>query len=436
MDDIYLIEIRLARTKWRIKKSIFSIGRMFGIEDYLEQHPHVTIFGPLVLNEEVTAGTLLETIEQVAQKYSMVPYIIAGCEKREGFHGSVIAFPVTPSVSLRDLTTEIAGSLQSITTSLNGWDAQPDQKWFHVTIANRLDTRRASKIFAVLSTLNHYPRPSENTLPGIRSRVFSFLDRLMQKGKKFAIRPVLLDETGLRVTVMHGQEILAEYDLLRKQWIRADELRDIRSWMQTLEQFRREAGFELQGPMHAPDDTVFLIADLHLGHTNIIGYCSRPFLSDNADEMDTVLVRNWNYTIPVTGQVYHMGDLRYGNGAPPARFYRDQLNGNITFIRGNHDDGELETVPYITLEHEGIRFLLIHDPADVPPDFNGWVVHGHHHNNDLLNYPFIDFDKKRINVSAEVVGYVPVSLSELCAIIKEPGTARTPILLRYPYIMP
>jgi len=54
MDDVYLIEIRLARTKWRIRETIIYFGRLFSLEPYLEQHPHVTLFGPLTLNEGIS----------------------------------------------------------------------------------------------------------------------------------------------------------------------------------------------------------------------------------------------------------------------------------------------------------------------------------------------------------------------------------------------
>jgi hypothetical protein len=41
------------------------------------------------------------------------------------------------------------------------------------------------------------------------------------------------------------------------------------------------------------------------------------------------------------------------------------------------------------------------------------------HNNDLKEYPFINFKEKRINVSAEVIGYRPVSLRRIAALIRE-----------------
>ena len=99
-------------------------------------------------------------------------------------------------------------------------------------------------------------------------------------------------------------------------------------------------GLNEQIPCPRPDD-IFLIADLHLGHANIIRYCSRPFLVSDVREMDHVLIKNWNYTISSLNRIYYLGDLRYGKDALSALQYRRKLKGCITFIQGNHDDPEL-----------------------------------------------------------------------------------------------
>jgi calcineurin-like phosphoesterase family protein len=63
------------------------------------------------------------------------------------------------------------------------------------------------------------------------------------------------------------------------------------------------------------------------------------------------------------------------------------------------------------------------------------VIHGHHHNNDLRHYPFIDFEHRRVNVSAEVIGYIPVSLKDICELIRGRVSRgdMTPIQLKYPF---
>jgi calcineurin-like phosphoesterase family protein len=437
MDDIFLVEIRLARTKWRISEMIFGIADSFRVKQHMERHPHITLFGPLILKEGYGPRTLLAAIGRVAYQFTPVPYLIDGFEEREGMHGSVIAFPVLPSDSLRELTSRIAEELSGISVSKNAWDERPEKKWFHVTIANLLTRKKASEIFAALTSPVPVPGPRHVSPRGIGPRILSVLTRVVPFRKQpVHFFPPLIDDTGLRITVMRGQRIFAEYDLVRRRWIRDAELKDIRSWQETLSWYRRQAGFELVRPAGPSGEETFVIADLHFGHANIIRYCSRPFLFSDAGVMDKVLIRNWNCTVGPGNRVYVLGDLRYGSQAPPARQYLKNLQGSVTFIQGNHDSRDLGAVPNARIDHDGIRFLLVHDPADAPGGFDGWVIHGHHHNNDLRSFPFVNFTERRINVSAEVTGYTPVGLGELCTLIRNrQATGNTdPVLLRYPCV--
>ena len=441
MDSTYLVEIRLSLTKWRIRKITNEIAHNFGILDFLELHPHVTVFGPLTLNEGISNRQILDAIGRVAAPYDPVPFLIDGWEKRDGMHGSVIAFPVRASEPLRQLTRDIALILSPITTSQNTYDKEPDQKWFHVTIANRLASDQASAVFLRLTG------KAEKT-PGVgkeQKKKPSLFERFlsgtgqgpvqgtMHEKPVRTIPPVLLDETGIRITVMRDRAILAEYDLIEKRWVYGDHRHSSARWQKTLDQFRHQTGFEHHDPGHSHPDDIFLIADLHLGHANIIRSCSRPFLFSDSREMDHVLIKNWNYTIRPKTRIYCLGDLRYGPDAKPAIQYRKRLRGDIVFIRGNHDDPETGTVPFVETEYEDKKFLLIHDPADAPPSFDGWVIHGHHHNNDLRHYPYMNFVGRRVNVSAEVIGYKPVSMHEIVQRIREREVSgdTTPILIRY-----
>jgi len=219
-------------------------------------------------------------------------------------------------------------------------------------------------------------------------------------------------------------------------WITDDHRHDSPGWQQTLERYRKYAGFELAKPDPADPGDTLLIADLHLGHANIIRYCSRPFRTGDTTTMDRILIGNWNARCTEHTKIYHIGDLCYGPHARPPQEYRDMLGGDAVFISGNHDRPDTGMAPFVIIEHEGIQFCLVHDPADAPKDFGGWTIHGHHHNNDLRNYPFIDVIHKRINVSAEVIGYVPVSLSGICETIRDRTKTgvNDPVLLNYPYV--
>src|SRR5512135_3361977 len=150
MDDIYLVEIRLGRTKWRIVRTVFSIARMFDIDQFIEKHPHITLFGPLTLNDGVTSEQLLDIIGKIASDCDPILFTLDGWEKREGMYGSVIAFRVRPSAELRNLTSSIARAVSPLVNSSNIWDGIPENKWFHVTVANHLDPTVASSVFSAL----------------------------------------------------------------------------------------------------------------------------------------------------------------------------------------------------------------------------------------------------------------------------------------------
>jgi len=439
MDDTYLIEIRLARTKWRIRNTIFAIAGAFRLEAFMERHPHITLFGPLVLNDGVTSDDLVAAIGRTARGRGPVRFLINGWEMKKGMHGSVIAFAVTPSAALKDLTANLAGVLGPLSQSQNAWDSRPDAKWFHITVANRLDEKDASACFRKLTEKTGIPHSSSVTRhAGFFRRSIFQIRQILKMGKPEHFYPELLDGAGLRITVMQNENILAEYDLLDDRWIYGDHSHDSGPWKETIGRYRKAAGFEIETPKKRDPDDLFVIADLHLGHANIIRYCSRPFVYSDCAGMDAVLIRNWNLTVGEDTPVYHVGDLRYGRGAPPVTGYLDQLGGKVTFITGNHDEPLPGGVPSAELTFGGRRFFLVHNPDDAPPDFEGWIIHGHHHNNELAQYPFMDFTHRRINVSAEVVGYVPVSIRELDFRIREYEAGHGPrrVLLRYPHVVP
>lgn len=155
---------------------------------------------------------------------------------------------------------------------------------------------------------------------------------------------------------------------------------------------------------------VFITSDLHLDHANIIKYCKRPFL--NATDMNKTLVGNWNNTICSKDIVYFLGDLAYGKESKSTDYWLKKLNGNILFVKGNHDaSNEIQFYDNFTLEYANHKFFLTHRPEDVPSNWDDWVICGHSHNNNLQDYPFIDKKNKRINVSVELTKYKPVEMN-------------------------
>ncbi|WP_423792713.1 metallophosphoesterase [Methanocaldococcus indicus] len=161
---------------------------------------------------------------------------------------------------------------------------------------------------------------------------------------------------------------------------------------------------------------IFLISDTHFNHVNIIKYCNRPF--KDVEEMNRILIENWNNTVKDNDIVYFLGDFNLSrNKNKVAREIMSNLNGEIIFIRGNHDKfGE----KFKIIEYKGYKFMLIHNPdSSYTLNFDGWIIHGHHHANDLDNYPFINPKTKRINVSVEVINYKPVNIDLIIKLIEK-----------------
>lgn len=158
--------------------------------------------------------------------------------------------------------------------------------------------------------------------------------------------------------------------------------------------------------------TRFIVSDHHFKHENIIEMTNRPFSS--VYKMDQEMIDLWNSTVDQSDTVIYVGDLVFGD-AESAEEYLSRLNGQILLIAGNHDDRiNPDTFPVNVIESAvfqegGIRYWCTHRPDEVPDDWNDWVIHGHVHN----DYPFIDYQNNRINVSVEVVDYTPVPLTNI-----------------------
>ena len=163
----------------------------------------------------------------------------------------------------------------------------------------------------------------------------------------------------------------------------------------------------------------YVASDLHLGHNNIIKYCNRPF--ESVDDMNKKLIYNWNSMVNEEDTVLYIGDLTLGN-AQRSINYLKKLNGNITFIKGNHDkitnnkktDFIIHNSTYI--QQEGINFFVKHHTEEKKE--GKYILQGHTHNNDLSDYPFYNPSKRRFNVSVELIGYTPIPFEDILYIIK------------------
>ena len=354
---------------------------------------HITLYGPFPVIRGVPPVGVYEAIESASERISGLTFNLSGYLRLIGRKGQAVTHRVLPSEELVTFHTRLWDSLAGIVRSLSWIDREPSIRQFHITHAYNLRTRDADLICDTVQTCQANIEngkvqggPGEINTVNLSVPVYN---------------PILLPDyaplTSLRVIVLKNGVIEREFDLPAQEWLNRQLVFNRNRTAVSLMQYRKLAGLELAsypGPVEKPP---FILSDLHLGHNNIIRYCRRPF--NNAGEMDRVLISNWNRVVGESDEVIYLGDFRYGTGSAPSTEYLGHMNGNITFIHGNHDTDLPETIPSMQVSFKGEKFLFIHNPDDAPPGFTGWVVHGHYHNNDLKRYPFINAEKRRVNVS-------------------------------------
>lgn len=166
----------------------------------------------------------------------------------------------------------------------------------------------------------------------------------------------------------------------------------------------------------------YYTGDLHFGHNNVLRFDNRPF--KDIDEMDRVLIENWNSRITKNDQVYILGDVAFHNEKPYS-WYLSQLKGQKHLIVGNHDRKLLKDNDamqyfvsidyYLEITDEKKRLILSHYPI---AEWNGfhresYHLYGHIHNNTKDTYQYMKQFDRALNAGCMINGYMPVTFNEL-----------------------
>ena len=136
---------------------------------------------------------------------------------------------------------------------------------------------------------------------------------------------------------------------------------------------------------------IWFTSDTHLGHTNIIDYCRRPFTKSvelcqlchgsgernlgrqgmmpcthpDVEAMDRTIIERWNDTVAPDDEVWHLGDFAFGS-VPQVRRYVERLHGRKALVMGNHDRHRVRV-------YESMGFLVRREPHRL-----GHLVLSHH----------------------------------------------------------
>lgn len=149
---------------------------------------------------------------------------------------------------------------------------------------------------------------------------------------------------------------------------------------------------------------IFITADHHFNHENIIKYCKRPFKT--VEEMNEFMIEKWNEKVGKEDLVIHLGDFALGD-RKKVKEIKERLNGTVILIPGNHDHKIMRDYGFIIVEGF-IRIknlILTHRPLPKKEIPKGFInAHGHiHEKNSYCG----------INVSVDKTNYEPVELSEI-----------------------
>ncbi|MCX6693045.1 MAG: hypothetical protein NT074_00590 [Methanomicrobiales archaeon] len=350
---------------------------------------HITLYGPATLKWPSRPGDLTRAIARACLGVGKFTFFPGAPGVLTGTRGRAVVLHADPDTQFLGVYQRLVGGVHAVARSTSRFDSRRSPRIFHVSLLARIRGTAWHEVFRAFPGNS----PGDLTYPG------TFVPRA----------PIVV----LKVILIGRGRKFLEFDLPRGRWLSLLESLDPASHAATLRAYRENEAYELTVSYVHPPGEVFVIGDLCLGHEKNMQNNARPFT--DVAEMDEVLIRNWNITVTQADQVISIGNLAPGRDATTSVHYQSRLNGRITLVQGTHDCAFQIGVPFI-LDSGGISFLFVHDPADAPPGFDGWIVHSYYGDQPLA-FPFLNFSTRMCNVSAELVRYHPVSLNEISSYI-------------------
>lgn len=169
----------------------------------------------------------------------------------------------------------------------------------------------------------------------------------------------------------------------------------------------------------------FFTSDTHFGHTNILRYCNRPF--ENIEDMNNIIIKNWNEVVGKEDIVYHLGDFSFKNSSE-TKLIRESLNGKIYLCLGSHDKGvkksyslfdNIQESYFIQIEIDGKtqQIFMSHYLHKIWPmsHYGSWCLFGHSHGG---MDEYAEKEGKLIDVGVDSHNFKPWNFDEIDDIMK------------------
>lgn len=165
--------------------------------------------------------------------------------------------------------------------------------------------------------------------------------------------------------------------------------------------------------------SVFVTADLHLGHNRILSFV-RPDgsplrLFSSLTEMHQQIEKKWNKKVGSEDMVYVLGDVAFSK---TALALVDRLNGRKVLVRGNHDTFKAREYLKYFEDIRGAYFrnglVLTHVPVHPGCIRGGYQgnIHGHLHCHQIYTEKG-EQDKRYFNACLERNNFEPVELNKV-----------------------
>lgn len=160
-------------------------------------------------------------------------------------------------------------------------------------------------------------------------------------------------------------------------------------------------------------------SDTHFNHKRTLELSRRPFR--NVEEMNEVLIENWNHVVGKDDVVFHLGD--FGDYE-----FSKYLNGEIILLFGNYERKDISkgviteeelvskynfrkvyTEKIVQYDVDGEVFYLVHEPVHaeaVKDELNSFYLYGHVHKLQMVK-------KNGLNVGVDCHNFTPISLDDV-----------------------
>jgi hypothetical protein len=215
---VYIIELQMGFTNDKIKEINKHFSQSFNVPT--AKIPHITLFGPFILKKGVQEIDLLTRIARLIREFNSIPLEIDGFDKREGKKGYVIAHKVNPGAELLEMKRSFIAELTKITKTEGMGDSDIAHMWFHITIAKKLTKQNMQNIWDTLASVKGSDDLSlEQEVSFFQNIRLTLWELFSRKRSLSRIHPLLINEEVIRISILRGTKILAEYDLTEKKWL-------------------------------------------------------------------------------------------------------------------------------------------------------------------------------------------------------------------------